>query len=110
MQLLYFFAIILVFMIAFGVSTQSLMYRNQYPSLALFYNVFFPSYFVIGGEYYTRDIIMKSSLNQCSDATDAGYYGDCADANGANITQFIYVIYLLLLDVLLVNLLIAIFK
>ena len=56
---MYFISIVLVFMFAFGVSTQSLMYHNQALNLDLLKNVFFPSYFIIAGEYYTRETIMS---------------------------------------------------
>jgi hypothetical protein len=46
-------------MFAFGVSTQALMYPNQALDKALLNNIFFPSFFVIGGEYYTKDLIMS---------------------------------------------------
>jgi len=55
---MYFISIVLVFMFAFGVSTQSLMYHNQELDRQLLKNVFFPSYFIIAGEYYTRETIM----------------------------------------------------
>ena len=46
-------------MFAFGVSTQALMYPNQALDKTLLNNIFFPSFFVIGGEYYTKDLIMS---------------------------------------------------
>ena len=55
---MYFIAIVIVFIIAFGVSTQALLYPNQVLENKLLQNVFLPAYFVIGGEYYTRDNIM----------------------------------------------------
>jgi hypothetical protein len=61
-ELMYFMLIVLLFMFAFGVSTQSLLYHNQNLDSKLLRNVFFPSYFVIGGEYYTRNSIMNGIL------------------------------------------------
>ena len=57
-QLFYFVLIVVLFMFAFGVSTQSLMYHNQPLDSELLKNVFFPSFFVIFKEYYTRNSIM----------------------------------------------------
>jgi hypothetical protein len=45
-------------MFAFGISTQSLLYHNISPSAQLLGDVFLPAFFIIGGEYYTRDTIM----------------------------------------------------
>jgi hypothetical protein len=50
--------LVVVFLFAFGVSTQSLMFHNQELNGDLLKQVFFPSYFVIGGEYYTLDDIL----------------------------------------------------
>ena len=58
-ELMYFIFIVIVFMFAFGVSTQALLYPNQLLNNSmLLANVFLPSFFIIGGEYYTRDLIM----------------------------------------------------
>ena len=55
-------------MFAFGVSTQALMYENQTLNSDLLKNVFFPAYFIIGGEYYTREVIMSG--NFCYNSTN----------------------------------------
>ena len=52
-KLMYFLLIVVLFMFAFGVSTQSLLYHNQVLNSKLLQNVFLPAYFVIGGNYYT---------------------------------------------------------
>ena len=57
---MFFILIVLVFMFAFGVSTQALLYPNQNLNTQLLANVFLPAYFIIGGEYYTRDNIMAA--------------------------------------------------
>lgn len=57
-ELVGFIFIILVFIFAFGVSTQSLLYHNMPLDSNLIKNVFFPAYFVIGGEYYTAESIL----------------------------------------------------
>ena len=50
-ELISFMLIFLVFVFAYGVSTQALMYHNQIFDLSLLKNVFFPAFFVLGGEY-----------------------------------------------------------
>ncbi len=57
--------ILLVCMFAFGISTQSLLYHNVTPDSNLLKNVFFPAFFIIGGEYYTRDTIMGGNQIYC---------------------------------------------
>jgi hypothetical protein len=58
---MYFILIVIVFMLGFGVSTQALLYPNQVLSNKLLQNVFLPAYFIIGGEYYTKDSIMAGT-------------------------------------------------
>jgi hypothetical protein len=61
-ELAYYITIILVIIFAFGISTQSMLYPNQQLNAELLKNVFFPAYFVIGGEYYTRSDIMNAGI------------------------------------------------
>ena len=56
--MLFFLLIVVLFMFAFGVSTQGLMYHNQKLSIDILKNIFFPSFFVIAGEYYTLDTML----------------------------------------------------
>jgi transient receptor potential cation channel subfamily M protein 2 len=57
-ELVFFLLIMLVFIFAYGISTQSLMYHNQALDLSLIKNIFFGSFFVIGGEYFEREKLM----------------------------------------------------
>jgi transient receptor potential cation channel subfamily M protein 7 len=63
-QLMYFLLIVVMFMFAFGVSTQALMYHNQALNADLLKNVFLPAYFIIGGEYYTYNYMIFRKLKQ----------------------------------------------
>ena len=62
-ELAYFISIMLVFMIAYGVANQSILYHNQELNLELFKNIFFHTFFGIHGDYYERDTIMDGKLN-----------------------------------------------
>jgi hypothetical protein len=57
-ELAYFMLIIAVFILAYGISTQSLMYHNQEFNVNLLKNIFFGGYFVIGGEFFEREKLM----------------------------------------------------
>ena len=61
-HLFYFMILVVLFMFAFGVSTNSLMYPNQNLDKELLKSVFFPSFFVIFKEYYTRSEIMNGKF------------------------------------------------
>ena len=81
--------------------------------LELVKNVFLPAFFVIGANYILTDEILVNNVCQINDTsryyTDQYSYDDCKDTNGQWIALSLYVIYILLLTVLLLNLLIAIF-
>jgi hypothetical protein len=61
-QLVHFLLIVLLVMFGFGIITQALMYPNAELNANLLKNIFFPAYFVTGGEYYTRSNIMNGML------------------------------------------------
>lgn len=63
-QFLQFLSIILLFVFAYGIANQALMYHNQEINLTLLKNIFFPAYFVIVGEYYQREKLLDGKLNK----------------------------------------------
>ena len=59
----YFIIVVFVFMFAFGVSTQALLYPNQELSATLFGNLFLPAYFIIVGDNYQIRGTILSAIN-----------------------------------------------
>ena len=57
-ELCFFMLIYLLFFFAFGISTYSMMFSNRPLDAELLRQVFFPSFWVLAGQYYTRDILM----------------------------------------------------
>ena len=57
----YFMLVVLLAMFTFGISTQALMYHNQELNSDLLKNVFFPAYFVFGGQYLRRETVMGAN-------------------------------------------------
>jgi hypothetical protein len=114
LELLYFIVFILLFIFSFGISTQGLMYHNINFSDKTLMNIFFPPYFVLGGEYYTRETIMGAGTCEIEDVnrtvTDRYSLNDCPDEKGADVTLAMYVLYILFQNILIINLLIAIFR
>ena len=55
-------SIVLILVLAFGVSTQALLYPNQILNAQLLGNVFLPAYFVLGGDYSLKSTVL-SALN-----------------------------------------------
>ena len=64
-QLFYYVIILLLFVFAFGISTQALMFPNQPVGKHLLKSIFFPAFFIIGKEYYTRENIMNGLITFC---------------------------------------------
>lgn len=113
-ELANFMPLILITMFAYGISTYALMYHNSPPSWSLLKKVFFPGYFIIGGEHYDLDGIMGAADNVCfqnfTTIIEFTENQDCREPHGSQVSLVLYVIYLLFMFILLQNLLIAIFR
>lgn len=109
-QVLLYLTIFVLFIFSFGVATQSLMYPNQKLDKNLLKNIFFPSFFIIAREYYTRNEIMNADACKSSEFSSASPREDCPDEVGADVSLALYVIYIVFMNLVLVNLLIAIFR
>jgi hypothetical protein len=109
-QVLLYLAILALFIFSFGVATQSLMYPNQELDKNLLKNIFFPSFFVIAREYYTRNEMMNADSCKSSTFGSTSPRANCPDEVGANFSLALYVIYIVFINLVLVNLLIAIFR
>ena len=59
-----FFVIGLIVIFAYGVTTQALIYPNRELDAQLLSDVFFPAFFIIGGEHYTRELLMDGNNEQ----------------------------------------------
>ena len=90
------------------------MYHNSPLSIQLLKDVLMPAFWVIGADFYTKDLILNPTNPTLCNPTNNSIYeyknGDCPNEVGANVSLVIYVFYPILLNILLVNLLIAIFK
>lgn len=54
--------IVFLFIFAFGVCSHALLFQNSPLDLALLSNIFLPSYFIMGGEYFTQSTIMAGKF------------------------------------------------
>jgi hypothetical protein len=61
-ELAYFLLLLLVFVFAFGVSTQGIMFESEPISAELLRKVFSPAFWLIIRRYYTRDLIFAGKL------------------------------------------------
>ncbi|XP_048577809.1 transient receptor potential cation channel subfamily M member 7 isoform X2 [Nematostella vectensis] len=102
-DMIYFLLIMVIFLLAYGVAQQAILFPNQPPSWAIISHIFFRPYFQIYGELFITDPI------QLDNRTTA-FSTPAFDAYSGTITTCILAFYILVANILLLNLLIAIFN
>uniref|UniRef100_A0A8D3E4E2 Transient receptor potential cation channel subfamily M member 1-like n=1 Tax=Scophthalmus maximus TaxID=52904 RepID=A0A8D3E4E2_SCOMX len=95
-DMLYFVVIMLVVLMSFGVARQAILHPDEVPTWRLARNIFYMPYWMIYGEVFADSIDRKTRLPPC--------------IPGAWLTPAIMACYLLVANILLVNLLIAVFN
>uniref|UniRef100_A0A8B9CDX6 Transient receptor potential cation channel subfamily M member 3 n=1 Tax=Anser brachyrhynchus TaxID=132585 RepID=A0A8B9CDX6_9AVES len=111
-DMLYFVVIMLVVLMSFGVARQAILHPDEEPSWRLARNIFYMPYWMIYGEVFADQIDRKSRIHTpCGDNLydeDGKRLPPCIP--GAWLTPAIMACYLLVANILLVNLLIAVFN
>ncbi|XP_036366346.1 transient receptor potential cation channel subfamily M member-like 2 isoform X3 [Octopus sinensis] len=97
----YFFMILFVFMVAYGIATQSILHPSTPMSYDLFRGVFKKAYFQMYGELFLEEYD-ETNCNNVS--------GKCPSTIGTYIAPILMCLYILLTNILLLNLLIAMFS
>ncbi|PKU41448.1 transient receptor potential cation channel subfamily m member 1 [Limosa lapponica baueri] len=105
-DMLYFVVIMLVVLMSFGVARQAILHPDEEPSWRLARNIFYMPYWMIYGEVFADQIDPPCGDNLYDD--DGKRLPPCIP--GAWLTPAIMACYLLVANILLVNLLIAVFK
>ncbi|XP_045135397.1 transient receptor potential cation channel trpm-like isoform X2 [Portunus trituberculatus] len=95
----YFVVLLLVVLMAFGVCRQSILYPNEEPHWRLARHIFYQPYFMLYGEVFAGDI-----------DPDCGGEGQIPCHPGRWLTPTVMSMYLLVANILLINLLIAVFN
>uniref|UniRef100_A0A8C4H1D6 Transient receptor potential cation channel, subfamily M, member 3 n=1 Tax=Dicentrarchus labrax TaxID=13489 RepID=A0A8C4H1D6_DICLA len=103
-DMMYFVIIMLVVLMSFGVARQAILHPNEDPSWMLARNIFFMPYWMIYGEVFADQIDRKFR------ASDGAVVALPPCKTGAWIVPAIMACYLLVANILLVNLLIAVFN
>uniref|UniRef100_A0A8C7G8J4 Transient receptor potential cation channel subfamily M member 3 n=1 Tax=Oncorhynchus kisutch TaxID=8019 RepID=A0A8C7G8J4_ONCKI len=114
-DMMYFVIIMLVVLMSFGVARQAILNPNEDPSWMLARNIFFMPYWMIYGEVFADQIDRKPTLggSPCGQniTADDGHVVILPPCKtGAWIVPAIMACYLLVANILLVNLLIAVFN
>lgn len=99
-NMIYFVVLLLVVLMSFGVCRQAILFPNREPSWTSVKEVFYQPYFMLYGEVFADDIDPP-----CGDQP-----GGQACVTGRWITPAVMSIYLLVANILLINLLIAVFN
>ncbi|XP_069481015.1 transient receptor potential cation channel subfamily M member 1 isoform X2 [Ambystoma mexicanum] len=118
-DMLYFVVIMLVVLMSFGVARQAILHPDEEPSWRLARNIFYMPYWMIYGEVFADQIDRKTRIHiyameinpPCGDNLfdeDGKRLPPCIP--GAWLTPAIMACYLLVANILLVNLLIAVFN
>uniref|UniRef100_A0A8C3AQW7 Transient receptor potential cation channel subfamily M member 3 n=1 Tax=Cyclopterus lumpus TaxID=8103 RepID=A0A8C3AQW7_CYCLU len=107
-DMMYFVIIMLVVLMSFGVARQAILNPNEDPSWMLARNIFFMPYWMIYGEVFADQIDPPCGQNITTD--DGGVVALPPCKTGAWIVPAIMACYLLVANILLVNLLIAVFN
>ncbi|XP_069984689.1 transient receptor potential cation channel trpm [Penaeus vannamei] len=95
----YFVVLLLVVLMAFGVCRQSILFPNEEPHWRLARHIFYQPYFMLYGEVFAGDI-----------DPECGGEGQIPCHPGRWITPTVMSMYLLVANILLINLLIAVFN
>uniref|UniRef100_A0A8C8H8U8 Transient receptor potential cation channel subfamily M member 3 n=1 Tax=Oncorhynchus tshawytscha TaxID=74940 RepID=A0A8C8H8U8_ONCTS len=107
-DMMYFVIIMLVVLMSFGVARQAILNPNEDPSWMLARNIFFMPYWMIYGEVFADQIDPPCGQNITADDGHVVILPPCK--TGAWIVPAIMACYLLVANILLVNLLIAVFN
>uniref|UniRef100_UPI003AAB0598 transient receptor potential cation channel subfamily M member 1-like n=1 Tax=Centroberyx gerrardi TaxID=166262 RepID=UPI003AAB0598 len=118
-DMLYFVVIMLVVLMSFGVARQAILHPDEEPTWRLARNIFYMPYWMIYGEVFADSIDRKTRIHiyameinpPCGDNMydeDGKKLPPCIP--GAWLTPAIMACYLLVANILLVNLLIAVFN
>ncbi|XP_077331080.1 transient receptor potential cation channel subfamily M member 3 isoform X2 [Lithobates pipiens] len=107
-DMMYFVIIMLVVLMSFGVARQSILFPNEEPSWKLAKNIFYMPYWMIYGEVFADQIDPPCGYNETTEDGKIVQHPPCK--TGAWIVPAIMACYLLVANILLVNLLIAVFN
>ncbi|XP_055921137.1 transient receptor potential cation channel trpm isoform X4 [Eupeodes corollae] len=99
-NMIYFVVLLAVVLMSFGVSRQAILYPNNEPTWRLIKEVYYQPYFMLYGEVFADDIDPPCGEDPRQPACVTGHW----------VTPITMAMYLLIANILLINLLIAVFN
>ncbi|XP_078660979.1 transient receptor potential cation channel subfamily M member-like 2 isoform X2 [Branchiostoma floridae x Branchiostoma belcheri] len=109
-DLMFFIFILIIFILAYGVATQSILYPNESRVGTVLQGIFHKAYFQIYGELFLEEI-MNDGFNCVANNSEAMATNQqrCPSEEGTYVVPVLLGLYMLVTNVLLLNLLIAMF-
>ncbi|XP_072157699.1 transient receptor potential cation channel trpm isoform X4 [Bemisia tabaci] len=107
-NMIYFVVLLLVVLMSFGVCRQAILFPEKDPSWSLVRDIFFQPYFMLYGELFVlekKEVFADQIDPPCGEAS-----GEPECQTGRWITPLVMSMYLLVANILLINLLIAVFN
>ncbi|XP_070581222.1 transient receptor potential cation channel subfamily M member-like 2 isoform X2 [Ptychodera flava] len=109
-DLVYFVAVLIVFIMAFGVACEALLYPNHDPTLMLIPKVVYKPYWQMYGELFLEEIEGRLDNETCYSEPRLDGHCPPMDDNYRWVVPLLTGVYMLISNVLLLNLLIAMFS
>lgn len=99
-ELIWFLVILFIAVLGYGIALQSMLYPNTKIDTTIFKKVFYKAYFQIHGEFFLDEIDDDSCKNEIN----------CPSSHGSFSAHLLLAFYILLTNVLMLNLIIAMFR
>ncbi|KAL3836753.1 hypothetical protein ACJMK2_022170 [Sinanodonta woodiana] len=109
-NLAYFIMILLVFIVAYGIASYAILYPHTEPSLATLTDIFRRPYWNIYGELMLEKIEGSADCTNDPALYNSGSYSRCPTESGKYFVPLLMGVYMLMSNILLLNLLIAMFR
>ncbi|KAK3610936.1 hypothetical protein CHS0354_032657 [Potamilus streckersoni] len=109
-NLAYFFMILLVFIVAYGISSHAILYPHTAPSLETLTDIFRRPYWNIYGELMLDKIEGSVDCTNDPEVYKTGSQPRCPTESGKYFVPVLMGVYMLMCNILLLNLLIAVFS
>ncbi|XP_077980495.1 transient receptor potential cation channel subfamily M member-like 2 [Glandiceps talaboti] len=107
-DLMYFLVILVIFILSFGIANEAILYPNMEPNLLVIFKSIYKPYWQLYGELFLEEI---EGLENDTCYEDPRYMGRCPETEQYSwVAPVLTAIYMLISNILLINLLIAMFS
>ncbi|XP_072166948.1 transient receptor potential cation channel subfamily M member 5-like [Diadema setosum] len=107
-DLVMFISILVIFLLSYGIASQAILYPNQEDPVNVFKGILYRAYFQVFGELYLDVIMGPEGCTRNETMIEEGNFSPCPDNSWTGL--ILLAVYMLISNVLLLNLLIAMFS